>query len=96
MSDTTGTRQKKPAAAFLWLLLIPAQLIIDILLISGAAYGDVAMADPTANGHPAPALSILAFLAAVLFTVIVIIVSLILTIVRYNSLKKKMIKEDRQ
>ena len=82
-------RPKNPILAFLWLLLIPAQLIIDTILISLAAYGDVSMANPNALGHPAPALSILASLAAVVLTVIAIIISIILVIVRFAILNKR-------
>lgn len=82
-------RSKNPILAFLWLLLIPAQLIMDTILISLAAYGDVSMANPNALGHPAPAFSILASLAAVVLTVIVIIFSIILVIVRFAILNKR-------
>ena len=82
-------RPRHPIFALLWLLLIPAQLVIDAILISLAAYGDVSLADPDALGHPAPALSILASLAAVLFTGIVFIISITLVIVRYSILNKR-------
>lgn len=82
-------RPKYPILAFLWLLLIPAQLIIDTILVSVAAYGDVSMADPNAYGHPAPALTILASLAAVVLTIIVIIISIVLVIVRFIILNKR-------
>ena len=82
-------KSKHPVFALLWLLLIPAQLVIDTIIISLAAYGDVSMADSHALGHPAPALSILASLAAVVITIIVFIISIILTIVRYSILNKR-------
>ncbi len=82
-------KQKHPATAFLWLLLIPVQLVIDTVIISAGAYADVSMADPDALGHPAPAVSILAFLVAIVFTIIVIIVAVILVIVRFAALKKR-------
>ncbi len=82
-------RPKYPILAFLWLLLIPVQLVIDTILMSAAAYGDVSLADPDAPGHPAPALSILASLAVVVLTVIVIIASIILVIVRFVILNKR-------
>ena len=82
-------KSKHPITALLWLLLIPAQLVIDAIIISLAAYGDVSMADPNALGHPAPALSILATLAAVVLTIIVFIISIILVIVRYSILNKR-------
>ena len=73
----------------MWLLLIPAQIVINIILISLAAYGDTAMANPEALGHPAPALSILAFIMAVIITAAVIILSIILVTVRFSILKKR-------
>ena len=82
-------RPKYPILALLWLLLIPAQLIIDFILVSIAAYGDVSMADPNAYGHPAPALTILASLTAVVLTIIVAIMSIVLVIVRYIILNKR-------
>ena len=82
-------RPKYPILAFLWLLLIPAQLIIDTILVSVAAYGDVSMADPNAYGHPAPALTILASLAAVVLTIIVFIISIVLVLVRFIILNKR-------
>ena len=82
-------KSKHPIFALLWLLLIPAQLVIDTIIISLAAYGDVSMADPDGGGHPAPALSILASLAAVILTIIVFIISIILVIVRYTILNKR-------
>ena len=82
-------RPKYPILALLWLLLIPAQLIIDFILVSIAAYGDVSMADPNAYGHPAPAITIFASLTAVAFTIIVVIISIVLVIVRYIILNKR-------
>lgn len=82
-------KPRNPKMAFLWLLLIPLQLVIDVLLISLAAYVDVSIADRSALGHPAPAFSIFAMLIAVSFTVVVFVVSIILVIVRYSVLKKK-------
>ena len=82
-------KPKHPGYAFLWLLLIPAQLVIDAVLVFAAAYGDVAMADPTAHGHPAPALVILASVVAVILTIAVVVISLILVAARFIILNKR-------
>ncbi|MBO4374280.1 MAG: hypothetical protein J5829_04150 [Lachnospiraceae bacterium] len=82
-------KKKNPAAAFLWLLLIPLQLILDCVLFILGAYADVSLADHTAQGHPAPALSILAAVAGVVITLIVIVVAIIITAVRFSILKKR-------
>ncbi len=80
---------KRPATALLWLLLIPAQLIVDIVLITLGAYADTAVADTSNNiGHPAPGLVLLALAVAAVFTVIVPVFSIIITIVRFAVLNK--------
>ena len=80
---------KKPAAALLWLLLIPAQLVIDLVLTTLGAYADTAVADTANNlGHPAPGIVILALAVSAVFTLIVPVVSIIITIVRFVTLNK--------
>lgn len=82
-------KKKNPAAAFLWLLLIPLQLILDGVLFIFGAYADVSLANPAAHGHPAPALSLLAAVAGVFITIIVIIAAIIITAVRFSILNKR-------
>ena len=80
---------KRPAAALLWLLLIPAQLVIDVVLTTLGAYADTAVADTANNiGHPAPGLVLLALGVAGVFTLIVPLASIIITIVRFVALNK--------
>ncbi|MBO4901792.1 MAG: hypothetical protein J5518_03250 [Lachnospiraceae bacterium] len=82
-------KPKHPAVALFWLILIPAQIILDVVMITLGAYADTAIANPEAHGHPAPAVVLLATFIAVVFTVIVPLFSVIITIVRYNILKKR-------
>lgn len=70
-------------------MLIPLQLLIDKGLILMAANADLKIADSSAQGHPAPALSILAMLVAAIFTIIVIVASFILVGVRYAILSDR-------
>ncbi len=79
---------KKPSVALLWLLLIPLQLAVDVALVSLGAYLDTSMVDPEAMGHPAPVLMMFFAMIAGLFTIIVPIAAIIITIVRYHSYKK--------
>ena len=80
---------KKPAAALLWLLLIPAQLVIDLVLTTLGAYADTAAADTANNlGHPAPGLIFLAIVMAGLFTVIISVFAVIMTIARFVKLNR--------
>ncbi len=81
--------KKNPAAAFLWLLLIPLQLVLNAVLISLGAYADVSLANPASQGHPAPAFSLLAALAGVFITIIVTVAAIIITAVRFSILKKR-------
>lgn len=83
MSD--GSKKKHRAAAFLWLLLIPLQIVIDIVLLVLGTRLDLAAADTAASGHPAPAFTLIFFFAAAIITIIVIIISVILTIRAYSA-----------
>ena len=74
--------------ALAWLLLIPGQLILDVILLTLGAYLDTALADTDNPGHPAPAIVLLMMFVAAVFTVIIPLVSIILTIVKYHSYKK--------
>lgn len=80
---------KKPGRAFLWLLLIPMQALLDMGMIYLGIFLDTHLADTTQPGHPVPAMTILAFLAAIVISVLVFFISVIVTIVRYSQLKKK-------
>ncbi len=87
-------RKERPGRAFLWLLLIPAQAVIDILLIALGTHLDTSVADSSQPGHPAPAFTLVFFIAAALISVVVVIVSVILTAKRYRRLKAEAAKGD--
>ncbi|MCR5269366.1 MAG: hypothetical protein K6E16_12730 [Lachnospiraceae bacterium] len=84
-------KPKHPAFALLWLLGIPVQIVIDILLFTLGAMADTAIANPGADqlGHPAPAFTIIALIIVVIFTIIIPLASIIVTIVRFAVLNKK-------
>ena len=53
-------KPKHPAFALLWLIMIPVQIILDVVMISLGALADTSMANPEALGHPAPAVTLIA------------------------------------
>ncbi len=75
--------RKNPLTAFLWLLLIPAQVIAGFLFILLGSVLDsfVFSGAGSGQGHPAPFLLLIFALLAGGVTVIIIIVSIVLTIV---------------
>ncbi len=79
---------KSPTHAFLWLLLIPLQFFIDLVLVTFGSWLDVRMANPEYLGHPAPGFVLLAIVVAAIFSLIVPVFSLIMTIIRYRKLTK--------
>ncbi len=82
-------RKKSPARAFLWLLIIPAQLVIDMLLIAlGAALDSRIFSSAEPQGHGVPLFTAILPMLGIIMTVIVVIVSVILVIVRYNAIRK--------
>ena len=84
------SRKKSPARAFLWLLMIPAQLVLDMLLIAaGAGIDSRIFGSDEAVGHGMPIFTVLMPILAIVLTVIVVILSIVLTIVRYSKLKKE-------
>ena len=87
---TNIDRKKSPARAFLWLLIIPAQLVIDMLLIAlGAALDGMIFSGSGAQGHGMPVFTVIMPVAVILLTVIAVTVSVVLVIVKYSSYKKK-------
>ena len=82
-------KPKHPALALLWLIMIPAQIAMDFILVTLGALADTSMADTSMPGHPAPALVILATVIAVGFTILVPLTSVIITIVRFTILNKR-------
>ena len=83
--STKKKQNKKPAVwkAFLYLLLIPAQIGLDVLLFYGGLYLDGAMYNPDPNqpGHAVPIFTGLAVAVAAFVTLAVIVIALIMTIV---------------
>ncbi len=82
--------KKSRAGAFLWLLLIPAQLVLDAGLLCLGAWADTALAQTgTQPGHPAPGLVLLAALAAAVLTLAAAIAAVILTVRAYRRAGRK-------
>lgn len=92
--STKKKQNKKPAVwkAFLYLLLIPAQIGLDVLLFYGGLYLDGAMYNPDPNqpGHAVPIFTGLAVAVASLMTLAIIVLALILTIVSLVRRRKKL------
>ena len=82
-------KPKHPAFALLWLIMIPVQIILDVVMISLGAFADTSMANPEALGHPAPAVTLIAGVVAVIFTIIILLLSITLSVVRFVILKKR-------
>ena len=81
--------KKKKGRRSLWkdLLLIPMQLVADVILLYAGAYLDTRIASPQAHGHPTFALTILFTAAAGILTAAVaiyVIVKVILYFLRKN------------
>ena len=83
-------KKKSPGLAFLWLLLIPAQLIIDVILFFLGVSMDSIIFSGNGNvtGHGIPIFSIIMPLIAIGITFFVIILSIVLTAVRYSRIKR--------
>ena len=71
-----------------WLLLIPLQLVADVVILVLSAYIDSNLYSNAAQtpGHPAPAFTLIGGLLVMVLTVIAIIVAIIMFI---SSLIKK-------
>ncbi|MBP5311119.1 MAG: hypothetical protein J6Z05_11030 [Lachnospiraceae bacterium] len=77
-----------------WLLLIPLQLILDIVIITLCAYLDSNLfADAAqAQGHPAPAFTMIGFILVFVLSaaaVLVAIIMFIASLIRKHSLKQQ-------
>lgn len=64
----------------LFLLIIPAQLLIDAVVFFFASMADTAIVDPAAQGHPMPVFTLIAFFVLGILTVAAVIVAIVLTI----------------
>ena len=81
---------KSPIRAFLWLLIIPAQLMVDVILISLGAYMDSRLFENSGvQGHGMPIFTVIMPIVALVLTIIAVIVSIALVIIRYASISKK-------
>ena len=83
-----STPHKSLIRAFLWLLIIPAQLVMDVILIALGAYIDSRIFDnPGVQGHGMPVFTVIMPIIALLFTIIAVIVSIVLVIISYRRRK---------
>lgn len=82
--------KKKNISPFLWLLLLPIQLLADLLLIRIGTMIDLAIfSNPEAHGHGIPIFSTIFLLAAAVMTLLVFILALVLTIRGIRQQQKK-------
>ena len=77
-----------------WLLLIPLQLVLDVVIITLSAYADSKLFADAANnpGHPAPAFTMIGFMLVLVITAAVVLIAIIMFIVsliRKHSIKKQ-------
>ena len=86
--------KNKTIKPFKWLLLIPIQIVIDALVMWGAAYLDSVIYADAANmqGHPAPAFTLIAFMLFGLITVVIFAVAIIMFLV--SCVRKASQKKD--
>jgi hypothetical protein len=75
---------KKRRSPALWLLMIPAQLVLGALFSFLGMRIDIAIFSGGGQGHGAPIFSVLFPIIAVILTVVVIILSLILMAVGFS------------
>ena len=84
-------KRKSPALALLWLLLIPGQIIIALILFAvGALIDEYVLFGGAANtpGHPVPVVTLILSFVAVVASIVVFILAIVLTIVRFNKISK--------
>jgi hypothetical protein len=91
-------KRQNPFKALLWLLLIPAQLILGFLFVFVGVIVDgkfvFSMAEKTA-GHPMPTVSLIFAMLAIVATVFVICVSILLTVIRFLQICRSNRKVER-
>ncbi len=84
-------KKKSPALALLWLLLIPGQIGVAMLLFTAGALIDeyiIFGGSASTQGHPVPFITIIFTIIAVVASFVVFILAIILTIVRFNKISK--------
>lgn len=82
---------KKRKSAFWWLLMIPVQGILSLLIMKAGTLADVASAgniESGGQGHPAPVFTLLGIMLALFLFFVVTVISLIITFVKANKNKK--------
>ena len=78
--EGSDAMKKKSEHPLRKLLLIPAQLVLDVLVLSWAASADIhQIPAEDALGHPFPVLTLLAIAVMGVATLVVIVLSIILT-----------------
>ena len=79
---------EKKKSPWLWLLMIPLQIAMDIVLFNVAiAIDSYIIPNPNALGHPVPALTLMAFVTLPVITLVVIIIALILSLIAWFRTK---------
>lgn len=86
-----GKVKKGRKRVFLWLLLIPLQLVVDKLLIETGIAMDLKRASQSVytEGHPAPGITIIFLMIAVVMTAFVVTAVIVIICVRLNHISKK-------
>ncbi len=91
--DTEKIREVKNGRkrVFLWLLLIPLQLVVDKLLIETGIAMDLKIASQSVHteGHPAPGITIIFLMIAVVMTAFVVTAVIVIICVRLHHISKK-------
>ncbi len=91
--DTEKIREVKKSRkrVFLWLLLIPLQLVVDKLLIETGIAMDIKIASQSGHteGHPAPGITIIFLMIAGFMTAFVVTVVIVIICLRLHHISKK-------
>ncbi len=87
---------KNPKKALRWLILIPIQLILDIILVVIGFMIGMADISGEVTGYTTPVNFAFLIMLAGVITIIVIAFSVIMTCVRYNKLDQEQKKLDEQ
>ncbi|MCR5501952.1 MAG: hypothetical protein K6F53_03005 [Lachnospiraceae bacterium] len=90
--DDNGAKKKKSPLRALWaLLIIPATVLIDYLLVIVGAIIDVSIYEPKEGmvGSPVPFFSVIFILIAIVFSIIALIVMIVLIITLAVGAKKE-------
>ena len=86
------TQKKSPALALLWLLIIPAQLLISGAITTLGASAEASMYSNKPEdvvGHPVPFLTVMLALLGTFLVVMAVVIAIILTIVRMVVISRR-------